>query len=140
MDLGELKKMMEFNFNDGGREASGRKGSASDCVCRAIAIALELPYDEVYKDLAKANKAAGGKASARNGLMRSVYEAYLNEHGWVWYSAPKFKGRKARFDDLPRGRVIARMSRHVAAVIDNTINDTWDSRGKMVYGYFARGK
>lgn len=134
----EMIRDEEYQYNDGGRSDSGRKGTAGDCVCRAIAIALELPYDQVYRELAQANQEAGGKRSARNGLYRSVYEAYLNKHGWVWHSAPKLEGRKARFNDLPQGRLIARMARHVAAVIDGKLHDTWDSRHKMVYGYFAR--
>ena len=44
-----------FTYNDGGRAASGRKGFAGDCVCRAVAIAAELPYDEVYARLADSN-------------------------------------------------------------------------------------
>lgn len=39
---------MKFKFNDGGREAAGYKGKASDCVTRAIAIATGKPYQEVY--------------------------------------------------------------------------------------------
>ena len=135
----EAAEAMGYHYNDGGREASGRKGSASDCVCRAIAIAMERPYDEVYRELAQANKAAGGKRTAREGLMRDVYEAYLNQYGWVWHSTPKCEGRKARYIDLPVGRVIARMSRHVAAVIDGEVHDTWDSRHRAVYGYCAKG-
>ena len=44
-----------FVYNDGGREAAGYKGKAGDCVCRAIAIAARLPYQEVYDRLAEGN-------------------------------------------------------------------------------------
>ena len=47
--------MIEFNFNDGGREAAGKKGSTGDCVTRAVAIASGLPYLEVYNRLAEGN-------------------------------------------------------------------------------------
>jgi len=139
-EFDEIFKQSDFVKNDGGRAASGRKGSAGDCVCRAIAIATGKPYDEVYRDLAQANKAAGGKASARNGLKRKVYEKYLNDLGWTWHAAPKFEGRKARHSDMPNGIVIVRMARHVACVIDGVVHDTWDSRQKMVYGYWARAQ
>lgn len=137
-EFNEIFDQSDFVKNDGGRAASGRKGFAGDCVCRAIAIATGKPYDEVYRDLAQANKAAGGKASARNGLKRKVFEKYLNDLGWTWHSAPKFEGRKARHSDMPDGVVIVRMARHVACVIDGVLHDTWDSRRKMVYGYWAR--
>ena len=47
--------MIDFNFNDGGREAAGKKGSTGDCVTRAVAIASGLPYLEVYNRLAEGN-------------------------------------------------------------------------------------
>lgn len=35
-------------YDDGGRSEAGYKGTTGDCVCRAIAIATETPYQEVY--------------------------------------------------------------------------------------------
>jgi hypothetical protein len=90
-----------FQYNDGGRAAAGFTGEASDCVARAIAIALKQRYATVYRELALANKAAGRKKSARNGIHRDVYELYLKQHGWAWHPAPRFIGRKARTTDLP---------------------------------------
>ena len=42
---------MTWQYDDGGREAAGYKGTTGDCVTRAIAIACELPYQEVYDAL-----------------------------------------------------------------------------------------
>src|SRR6516165_10226867 len=39
---------MDFVYSDGGRAAAGYKGRAGDCVVRAIAIAAQKPYQEVY--------------------------------------------------------------------------------------------
>lgn len=44
---------MPFVVDDGGRAAAGYKGKAGDCVARAIAIAADLPYADVYAVLAK---------------------------------------------------------------------------------------
>ena len=53
-----------WEYNDGGRSKVGFKGSAGDCVVRAIAIATDLPYDKVYYDLAEANREyAKGKSN-----------------------------------------------------------------------------
>lgn len=129
--------MTDFQFNDGGRAEAGYKGYAGDCVCRAIAIALELDYKETYLQLARLNKIALGKRSARNGVAKDAYEKFLKDHGWVWHKAPKFEGRKAKHYDMPEGVVIARMAKHLAAVVDGVVHDTWDSTQKMVYGYYA---
>ena len=131
--------MSNYNYNDGGRKASGRKGSAGDCGVRAMAIALGLDYDTCYKELAQANKDAGYKKSARNGLMKEVFQSVLKKHGWTWHKAPTFFGRKAKASDLPEGTYICRMSRHYATAIDGVLQDTFDSSGKMVYGYWAKG-
>ena len=45
----------QFQYDDGGRKLAGYKGSADDCVCRAIAIATGLPYKQVYDRLAEGN-------------------------------------------------------------------------------------
>jgi hypothetical protein len=39
---------MDFVYNEGGRAAGGYKGRAGDCVVRAIAIAAQKSYQEVY--------------------------------------------------------------------------------------------
>jgi len=126
-----------FIFNDGGR-SHYFKGRAGDCATRAMSIALELDYKLCYDELAKAHSAKTGKRSARNGIYKDDFDTVLKRHGWIWHSAPKFEGRKARYSDMPQGRVIVRMARHFAAVIDGVLYDAWDSCDKMVYGYWAK--
>jgi hypothetical protein len=130
--------MTDFYYNDGGRVESGRRGIAGDCAVRAMAIALDLDYDACYKEIAQANKDNGRAKSVRHGVMKDVYGAVLKRHGWVWHSAPKFKGVKARAEDMPDGVVIARQARHFVAVIDGAVHDIWNCSHKMVYGYWAK--
>ena len=129
---------MEYKLNDGGRQAAGFKGAAADCGARAMAIALQLDYKAVYKELAQANCDNGRAKSAHNGIMKDTYTEVLKRYGWVWHKAPQFVGRKARCNDMPKGRVIAKQARHLVAVIDGVANDTWDCTHKMVYGYWAK--
>ena len=127
-----------FVYNDGGKKASGRKGVSGDCGVRAMAIALGLEYSTCYIELAQANKEFGYKKSARNGLMKEVFQSVLKKRGWTWHKAPTFSGRKAYASDLPKGTFIARMSRHYATVIDGVPHDIFDSSPKMVYGYWTK--
>lgn len=129
--------MTTFIETDGGR-SQYFKGKAGDCATRAMAIALQLDYKDCYKELSAAHSAKTGKRTARNGIYKDDFDNVLKKHGWVWHSAPKIDGRKARYSDLPHGRVIARMAKHFAAVIDGAVHDSWDSRDKMVYGYWAK--
>ena len=49
---------MDWHYSDGGRATAGYKGDAGDCVTRAIAIATEIPYQEVYDGLNALAKSA----------------------------------------------------------------------------------
>jgi hypothetical protein len=129
---------MKYLFNDGGRKAAGYKGTAGDCGARAMAIAMGLDYQAAYKELAQANANVGKAKSARNGIGKELYTEVLKKHGWVWKSAPKFDGRKARCSDMPSGVVIAHQAHHFVAVIDGVANDIFDCTHRMVYGYWAK--
>ena len=132
---------MTFQYNDGGRADAGYKGKARDCGARAMAIALQINYKQAYNELAEANakgKHGKGIKSARRGVYKDDFSRVLEAHGWIWMPAPKFDGRKARVYDMPAGRVIARMARHLVAVVDGVAQDTWNCTGKMVYGYWAK--
>jgi hypothetical protein len=126
-----------FTRNDGGR-SKYFKGEAGDCAARAMAIALKLDYKDCYNELAEQHKVSTGKKTARDGIFKKDFNVVMERHGWVWHSAPKFDGRKAKVWDMPKGPVIVQMAKHYAAVIDGVVNDTWDSSEKMVYGYWAK--
>lgn len=140
---------MSFVYDDGGRQAAGFKGDTGDCVCRAIAIAAELPYQVVYDTLntscdAMRDRKAARKSSSRTGVSKIVYRAYLRSMGWTWVPIMQVgSGCKVHLKtgELPMGRIIARCSRHLCAVIDGVIHDTHDPsrRGtRCVYGYFRK--
>lgn len=138
---------IEWVFDDGGRADAGYKGFTGDCVIRSIAIATETPYKEVYDaihKIAKDKPLKGQKsASPRNGVFRPHYEAYLKTLGWEWIPTMKIgQGCKVhlRASELPSGRLIASVTKHLCAVIDGVIHDTHDpSRDgkRCVYGVYV---
>jgi hypothetical protein len=144
---------MQFQYDDGGRAAAGYKGTAADCVCRAIAIAAQLPYRQVYAVLSKGNateprtkygRKSAGRRSARNGINahRQWFYDYMESLGFRWVPSMKTgEGRKIhlRDDELPAGRLVVALSRHMAAVIDGVLHDTHQcDRGgtRRVHGYY----
>ncbi len=139
---------LRFVKDDGGRAAAGFRGEADDCVTRSIAIATGVPYGDVYEDLndrTKRLRLAGHHVGARTGIPREVYQNYLFDLGWNWRPRMKIgSGCKVhlRSGELPGGRVIARCSGHLVAVIDGVIHDLSDpSRDgtRCVYGWFEPG-
>ena len=147
---------MEYVFDDGGRTCAGYRGATGDCVTRAITIAMELPYQEVYAAMAEGNaaqritkrscKRTAGKRTASHGIdtRRQWFKDWMAERGWKWVPTMQVgSGCKVhlRADELPAGRLIVAVSKHYCAVIDGVIHDIYDqSRGgtRCVYGYWTR--
>lgn len=139
-----------FVYNDGGRAAAGYQGRTGDCVCRAISIATRIPYAEVYKlinrvaTVERPSEMKGRTRShARTGVHKPTTRRIMEALGWEWHPTMKIgQGCRVhlRADELPKGRLVVAVSKHVVAVIDGTIHDTYDPsrRGtRCVYGYYA---
>lgn len=140
--------MTSWACNDGGREAAGFRGKAGDCVVRAISIATERPYKEVYDAIniesrqERPAKRTTRRGDSRTGVYRKTYEHYLQSLGWKWHPCMSIgSGCRVHLtaSELPPGRIICRLSRHLVAVVDGVVQDTYDcSREgtRCVYGYF----
>lgn len=126
-------------YNDGGRSKYYKGKEVGDCVIRAIAIASQEDYKLVYKQVAKYQG-----STPRNGCWRPLTKKYLVSKGWLW-TPTMFVGCGCkvhlRSDELPDGRLIVALSRHYVAVIDGTVNDTYDctrNGTRCVYGYWSK--
>lgn len=141
---------MKFQFNDGGRKAAGYKGMTGDCVCRSIAIATKMPYAYVYMLLnenaqqKRITKRQPKRGSARTGIYKNTIRQVLEMLGWKWTPTMQIgSGCKVhlRPGELPDGRLIVSVSKHITCVIDGVIQDTHDCsrRGtRCVYGYWIK--
>ena len=141
---------MNFQFNDGGREAAGYKGRAGDCGVRAIAIACEMPYQDAY-DLVneyggreRASKRRARKTAARTGVHTATFRRIMRDLCWDW-TPTMFVGSGCkvhmREDELPGGTIILNVSKHFCAVINGVVQDTYceDRNGtRCVYGYWSK--
>ena len=141
--------MTNFVFNDGGRSEAGFKGETRDCVCRSIAIVTGKNYKQVYDELNELCKTEKirkrrRRSSSRTGIYRDTYDKYLTELGYKWTPTMRIgQGCKThlRSDELPSGKIIVKVSKHLTAVIDGVINDIFDcSRdgSRCVYGYYTK--
>jgi hypothetical protein len=143
-----------YIHTDGGRAAAGLGPSKRDCVARAVALATGLPYAEVHATLAAGN--AGQRRSKHQPTKRAAtadaginttrkwFKDYMTSLGWEWVPTMVVgTGCRVhlRADELPAGRLIVSVSRHLTCVIDGVVHDTHDpSRGgsRCVYGYWQR--
>jgi hypothetical protein len=150
--------MIPFVKNDGGRRAAGftNEKTAGDCVARAVTIASGRPYIEVYAELAEMNRrmpltkgrsrrAAAGKMTASHGIYTKskLFKDYMVLNGFEWIPTMRIGSGclvHVRASELPKtGRLVLRLSRHCAAVVDGILMDAYDcSRDgtRAVYGYW----
>jgi hypothetical protein len=137
-----------FQFDDGGRQAAGYRGKAGDCVVRAIAIATGHSYRQIY-DLVnsaaryeRTGKRKRGTSNARTGVYKTSIKRIMKHLGWLWTPTMQIGSGctvHLRADELPGGRLVVSVSKHLTAVIDGVIHDTHDCsrRGtRCVYGYW----
>lgn len=138
--------MIDYRHTDGGRQASGRKGTkAGDCVVRAATLLrgfqAELSfrrfdtgdwgslYADTYAALADANKAATGTRTARDGMARKVFvPVFLNQFGFSKAALPP--GPRPTYTQAWQefGACICSTSGHIAPIINATLYDTADNR------------
>lgn len=141
---------MKFIYNDGGRKDAGYKGSSSDCVTRAISIATQIPYQDVYNSInelskkERITKRKRKKSNAETGVFKRTIRKYMKSIGWKWVPT-MFVGKGCKVhlikNELPSGRLVVNVSKHCVAVINGVIYDTHDpSRNgkRCVYGYYMK--
>ena len=141
---------MLFVYDDGGRASAGYKGTTGDCACRAVAIAAQRPYQEVYdliNEYAKKERTGKRKrkvSNARTGVYPETFKKVMAHYGFEWVPTMHIgQGCTVhlRENELPKGRIVCNVSGHYTAVIDGVLNDTYDCTrdgSRCVYGYFIK--
>jgi len=141
---------MEWIYDDGGRAEAGFKGTTGDCVCRAIAIATERPYKEIYDMIneygkkERTGKRKTGKSNARTGVYKETIRKIMNALGWEWHPTMQIGSGctvHLKASELPTGRLVVSVSNHEVAVIEGVIHDTYDcsrDESRCVYGYYSK--
>jgi hypothetical protein len=128
---------MTFKKFDAGKEhRTSKKMQGGDCQVRALCTASSMSYPQAYNLLYKVQ-----------GEMRTPgfrLELYLQHKPDIFGVArylpfPAVKGQRrmtaAQFvQRYPKGRFVLNLARHVTAVVDGTVLDTWDCTRKCVYG------
>ena len=137
---------MKFNYNDGGR-SNYFKGSVSDCVVRALAIAEGKDYKEIYDYINKLLKENGYPSLRNKGVPKHITRKVLEKYGWTWQPIMKIgSGCELHLneDDLENFKdttIIAKVSKHICCIKNGILEDTYNcSRNgtRCVYGYWYK--
>ena len=111
-----------------------QRKEAPDCVIRAICIALNMSWFEVYDDLC-----ALGRKECNMPSADAVWGRYLYELGFVPFVLPHSCPRCLTIDEFtryfPKGTYIIGTGSHAVAVANGNYYDSWDS-GREVPSFF----
>ena len=145
----------------------GHISARGDCVMRAFTWALDLPYEDVLKELQDICDDYTQNSGRRNqsvkdvGTPLAVIQRFARRHGWEWKETkgpfvekriPQFcsvqhrvvqqrKNVLFKAENLPRKLCVAITTRHAVAVEDHVCLDSYDSRGDrscVLEGYFVK--
>ena len=109
-----------------------------DCVIRAIGMALNMTWDEVFLDLCLSKAFLMKEMPSDN----DVWGAYLHDEGFSRYiipdTCPDCYTVKQFAEDNPVGTYILGTGSHVIAVKDGNYYDTWDSGDEVPIYYFEK--
>lgn len=111
--------------------AFAAKGEKNDCAVRAMATALRLSYTEAHGELEKRGRISG------KGTYVHQYAPMLLERGWMNVPFKKRVTLRTWLRENGSGRFVVRIARHVFAVENGVIHDTFannlDSRVRQVW-------
>ena len=110
---------------------------AGDCVIRAIAVAMERSWGDVYEDLCRMGRMECDMPSSN-----AVWGLYLKDQGFRQFllpeSCPRCVTVRAFCDRFPIGTYIIGTGNHAVAVIDGDYYDSWDSGDETPTYFFKR--
>jgi hypothetical protein len=130
-------------YSDGGRKVHFEGRAKGDCVTRAVAIAMNRPYLDVYQEILEVCKNTRTSCRPNTGIDTSIdaFRNYMQSRGF------RLVHERATLANAPKGRVIAKMSPakgrkggHYTALINSAIYDTFnpttDKKLNQVADYF----
>ena len=121
---------VQWNPNPQGKQVG-------DCSVRAVAKALDTPWETAYSGIAVQGFMMNDMPS-NNG----VWGAYLRHRGFVRKVLPNECPDCYTVEDFcvehPVGVYVLAVHNHVVAVVDGCYFDTWDSGNEVVLYYFER--
>ncbi len=108
-----------------------------DCVIRAISIAMDRPWDEVFVGLCLQGLLMHDMPSSNR-----VWNEYLKSNGYTRHIIPNNCPDCYTVRDFCgehfKGRYILGTGSHVVAVIDGNHYDTWDSEDESPVFYWTK--
>ncbi len=125
-----------MNFIKTNPNPEGKK--TGDCVVRALALAEDRRWLDVYDALCKIGRVLHDMPNNKK-----VYEEYLLQKGWTKQRMPRHpNGKRYKLRELADEKnqevFVANVVSHVATVKRGNLLDTWDCGSKCVGNYYTK--
>ena len=122
---------MKYVYHEGGRLESthrkeGKSAKSTDCVLRAISLALDIPYDEVWEFKLPLGYDDDMK-------LEEIAREFGHEINRIQTIKKGQKKRMTAHCMPAKGRFILRQAKHWVALVDGKLLDTWDSSSRCIY-------
>ena len=108
-----------------------------DCTVRAMSLAMNKPWEEVYLDLCLEGLLLSDMPSSND-----VWGSYLIDKGWKYNklqdSCPFCYTINDFCNEHPKGTYIVATGSHVVYIKDGMYYDAWDSGDKVPLFYFTK--
>lgn len=122
----------EFNANPKGKRTC-------DCVIRALCVALNKDYYEVYDELVTISKKTGFMLNEKR-----VEDKLLEAYGFIKMKQPrKNDGTKYDVNEIRlicnAPVIVIRVAHHLTVVKDGVLIDTWNCGYKTINNYYIKG-
>lgn len=131
----KYKETEIFHFHN----ANPKGKNASDCVVRAISVALNQTWEDTMREMTEMGIKLGYAFNEDK-----LIDPYLKSKGWDKFKEPRdLKNKKisvAQFLKDKRnqsGVLIVKVgSHHVSLIVDGVVWDTWDCTSRTMHTYF----
>lgn len=121
--------------------ANPKNRITGDCWLRAICTGLEMPYETVLREMVEVQIKTGYEMGCEKCVTK-----YLESKGWCRRNQPrkydntKYTGSEfcERIAKKEKRYILDIGSHHMVAVVDNKVNDIWDSTNGAVGIYWEK--
>lgn len=121
--------------------ANSKGKNASDCVARAISVALSKTWEDTIREMTELGISIGRVFNEDKTI-----DKYLAKYGFIKYKEPrKANNTKMSIREFLTSHptftgLINAGSHHIALAVNGKIHDTWDSSLKIMHCYYLPPK
>ncbi|MEG2086117.1 MAG: hypothetical protein RR054_04405 [Clostridia bacterium] len=119
------------------KNVNPKKRKTGDCVVRALTVATNKKYEDIYKELFEISLKTGYMLNEKR-----VEDKLLEKYSFIKHKQPRkvdnTKYTIGEIDLINNSKIIVvRCARHLTVIISGKVIDIWDCRNKCISNYYT---